>query len=220
MLDEVHAIAESTEGASILASLRAVLQERKRDVLAVFSVPSQDAFAAMMAASSGRMCQFAKLLNSPVLGYDYLNLLAQHFARVHKGKCLDLSSLQTAFTHLGYEPALMRDLVKELSAEGSTEVDATLRLMASDTNNVRGWKALLAPLSRFGRHLLVLLPQRKPPIRKNSITELARTTVAKVRAPRERLERLGILSGTDGEYPIEYPLLVDYLLANGPDRLP
>ena len=224
MLDEAQALAESSEGASIMASLRAVLQKRRRDVLAVFTGSSQDALAAMMAASGGPMYQFAQLLNFPVLGDDYLNLLSQHFSRVHKGKRLDHAALQAAFMHLGYKPALMKDLVKELSAEGSTDVEATLRRMASDTNNVRGWKALLAPLSPFDRHLLVLIAQKKPPIGKNTLKELARTegkapTVAKVRAALERLKRVGILSGTGGDYLIEDPLLVDYLFANGPDRL-
>lgn len=224
MLDEAQALAESTEGASVMASLRAVLQKRKRDVLAVFTGSSQDALAAMMAASGGPMYQFAQLLNFPVLGEDYLNLLAKHFSRVHKGKRLDMTKLQAAFAHLGYKPALMKDLVKELSAEGSTDVQVTLRRMASDANNVRGWKALLAPLSPFDRHLLVLIAHKKPPIGKNTLNELARTegkapTVAKVRAALERLKRVGILSGTGGEYLIEDPLLVDYLVANGPDRL-
>lgn len=121
---------------------------------------------------------------------------------------------------------LMLDEAQALaeSAEGSTDVEATLRRMASDTNNVRGWKALLAPLSPFDRHLLVLIAQKKPPIGKNTLKELARAegkapTVAKVRAALERLKRVGILSGTGGDYLIEDPLLVDYLFANGPDRL-
>jgi hypothetical protein len=82
MLDEAQAVAESSEGANIMASLRAVLQKRQRDVLAVFTGSSQDALAAMMAGSGGPMYQFAQLLNFPVLGDDYLNLLAQHFSRV------------------------------------------------------------------------------------------------------------------------------------------
>jgi uncharacterized protein len=44
MLDEAQAVAESSEGASIMASLRAVLQKRKRIVLAVFTGSSQDAW--------------------------------------------------------------------------------------------------------------------------------------------------------------------------------
>ncbi len=225
MLDEAQALAESADGAGVMASLRAVLQKRKREVLAVFTGSSPDALAAMMAASGGPMYQFAQLLDFPVLGDDYLNLLAQHYSRVHKGKRLDLAALQAAFAHLGYKPALMKDLVKELSAEGSTDVEATLRRMARDTNNVRGWQALLAPLSLFDRHLLVLLAQRKPPIGQNTLKELARTegkvpTVAKVRAALERLKRAGILSGAGGDYLIEDPLLVDYLLANGADRPP
>ncbi len=106
MLDEAQALAESSEGASVIASLRAVLHKRKRDVLAVFTGSSQDALAAMMAASGGPMYQFAQLLNFPVLGDDYLELLARHFSKVHKGKTLDLVALQAAFVHLGYKPAL------------------------------------------------------------------------------------------------------------------
>jgi len=128
MLDGAQALAESPEGASIMASLRAVSQKRKRDALAVFTGSSQDALVAMMDASGGPMYQFAQLLNFPVLGDYYLNLLAHHSSRVHKSKRLDLAVL-------------------------------------------------------------------------------------------ERLKRVGILSGTGGEYLIVDPLLVDYLFANGPDRL-
>jgi hypothetical protein len=59
----------------------------------------------------------------------------------------------------------------------------------------------MAPLSPFAR------------------TEGKAPTVAKVRAALERLKRIGLLSGTGGEYLIEDPLLVDYLVAHGPDRL-
>ncbi len=79
-------------------------------------------------------------------------------------------------------------------------------------------------MSSFDRHLQVLIDQKKPPIGKNTLKELARTegkvpTVAKVRAALERLKRVGILSGTGGDYLIEDPLFVDYLFANGPDGL-
>ena len=60
-----------------------------------------------------------------------------------QGKRLHLAALQAAFVHLGFKPALMKDLVKELSAEGSTDVQATLRRMASDTNNANGPDRLL-----------------------------------------------------------------------------
>jgi isoquinoline 1-oxidoreductase beta subunit len=53
----------------------------------------------------------------------------------------------------------------------------------------------------------------------NAIYAASGPTVAKVRAALERLKRVGILSGTGGDYLIEDPLLVDYLFANGPDRL-
>ena len=48
MLDEAQALAGSAKGGSVMASLRAVLQKRKRDVLAVFTGSSQDGLAAMI----------------------------------------------------------------------------------------------------------------------------------------------------------------------------
>jgi uncharacterized protein len=224
MLDEAQALAESPDATSVMASLRAVLQKRKREVFAVFTGSSQDALAAMMAAAGGPMYQFAQLQNFPVLGDTYLALLAQHFAQVHRAKRLDLDALRAAFEHLGYRPALMKDLVKEMSAEGTTDVKATLRHMATDSKNVVGWKALLTPLSLIDRHLLLFIAQKKPPIGRRTMQELPRSdgkvaTVAKVRAALERLKRAGVLRATGGEYVIEDPLLVDYLLEQGPTGL-
>jgi hypothetical protein len=81
--------------------------------------------------------------------------------------------------------------VKELSAEGSTDVGARIRRMANDTNNIRGWKALLAPLSPFDRHLLVLIrvPSRKGILR----------TIAAMHHQRNQQ----VMPSTDGSVPTE-----------------
>jgi uncharacterized protein len=203
-----------------MASLRAVLQKRKREVFAVFTGSSQDALAAMMAAAGGPMYQFAQLQNFPVLGDGFLDLLAQHFYRVHKGKRLDMNALREAFEHLGFRPALMKDLVKDLSAEGSTDVGAARRRLATDEKHVIGWRALLAPMSTFDRQLILLLAGGKPPFGKEVLQALPRpegkpVTVAKIRSALDRLKRAGILRATAGEYVIDDPLLADYLMDQG-----
>jgi hypothetical protein len=203
-----------------MASLRAVLQKRKRDVYAVFTGSSQDALAAMMAAAGGPMYPFAQLQNFPVLGDSFLELLARHFSRVHKGKRLDLSVLRSAFEHLGFRPALMKDLVKDLSAEGSTDVGAARRRLATDEKHVIGWRALLAPMSAFDRQLVQLLAQRKPPFGKEVLQALPRpegkaVTLQKVRSALDRLKRAGVLRATAREYVIDDPLLADCLVDQG-----
>jgi uncharacterized protein len=164
------------------------------------------------------MYQFAQLQNFPVLGESFLQLLARHFSHVHKGKRLDGGELLRAFEHLGFRPALMKDLVKDLSAEGSTDVNGALRRLSTETKNVMGWQALLAPMSVFDRNLLQLLAQKKPPLGKEVLQALPKSngkavTVAKVRAALDRLKRRGVLRASGGEYVIEDPLLVDYLLS-------
>lgn len=132
-----------------LATLRAVVQKRKRQLLAVFTGSSQEALSAMMAASGGPMYQFAQLVNFPSLGDEYLEMLADHFARVHPGKHLDVAALRRAFDHIGHKPALMKDLVKAMSAEGVTEVEVALTMLVQDDRQVAGWRALRSRIDCF-----------------------------------------------------------------------
>jgi uncharacterized protein len=220
MLDEAQALAESSQGASVMASLRAVLQKRKRDVAAVLTGSSQDALAAMLAASGGPMYQFAQLLNFPVLGDEYLELLARHFVRVHKGKHLPLDALRQVFSDIGYKPALMKDIVKDMSAEGSTDVTAAFNRMIADDRQVAGWRALLAPLDALDHRILALLAEGRRPLAKDTLQALAPArgpppTLAKARAALDRLRRAGILTGSRGELAIEDPLLREYLRTQG-----
>lgn len=220
MLDEVQAIGEHAQGNAIIASLRAALQKRKRDVFAVFTGSSQEALSAMMAASGGPMYQFAQLLNFPALGDDYLELLARHFERVHKGKRLDRANLHRAFERMGHKPALMKDLVKNMSAEASSDVDLALKRMVQDDRQIAGWRALIATVQPFERSLLVLIARGMPPMGKDTLIELGKAkefkpTIAKIRTALERLKRAGILSKPGGTYIIEDRLFAEYLAEVG-----
>ena len=220
MLDKVQAVGEHRQGPSIIATLRAVLQKHKREVRAVFTGSSQEALSAMMSASGGPMYQFAQLVNFPNLGDEYLELLATHFSRVHKGKRLAMVDLQRTFEHIGYKPALMKDIVKAMSAEGSTDVELALSRLLQDDRQAAGWRALLADLTSFERRLLVLLVQGWPPMGKETLHELARDktfvpTIGKVRSALDRLKRAGILAKPGAAYVVEDRLFADFIAASG-----
>ena len=217
MLDEVQALGEGPHGGATAATLRAVLQKRKRQIAAVFTGSSQDALAAMMAAAGGPMYQFAQLLDFPTLDDAYLKLLAQHFSRVHRGKRLDLAALRRVFAQIGFKPALMKDLVKSMSAEGMTDVDLALRRFMQDDRQLAGWRALLDAAQPFERALLLLIAQGHAPLGRDALAQLASIkrfapTIAKVRTALERLRKAGILTKpASGGYAIEDRLFADYL---------
>lgn len=216
MLDEIQALADLPNGDAIMATLRAVLQKRKRIVSAVFTGSSQEALSSMMSAAGGPMYQFAQLQDFPVLGDEYLDLLAGHFGRVHRGKRLDADALRAAFARIGYKPASMKDLVKSLSAEGTTEVDAGLRRMLVDDRYVAGWRGLLAAMQPFERMLLALIARGRPPMGRGTMEELGKlhgspVTLAKTRAALERLKRAGILAKPGASYRVEDRLFADHL---------
>jgi uncharacterized protein len=220
MLDEIQSVAEHPQGQAIIATLRAVLQKHKRKVHAVFTGSSQEAMAQMMSASGGPMYQFAQLVDFPSLGDEYLELLAQHFAKVHKGKRLALDDLRRAFGHIGHKPALMKDIVKAMSAEGSTDVALALQRIAQDDRQVAGWRALLAGLAPFERELLALVARGRSPMAKGTLMALAENpgfdpTISKIRSAIERLKRAGILAKQGAAFVVEDRLFADYIAGRG-----
>ena len=171
----------------------------------------------MMVAAGGPMYQFAQLLDFPVLGEAYLRLLAEHYSKVHRAKHLDLASLQRIFTHIGFKPALMKDLVKSMSAEGITDVEIALKRFVQDDRQIAGWRALMNSVQPFERALMILIAQGKPPMGKETLEALARIkgtnpTIAKVRTALERLKRAGILAKPGGgSYIIDDRLFADHI---------
>jgi hypothetical protein len=219
MLDEIQALGDLADGQSTIASLRAVLQKRKREVRAVLTGSSQEGLAAMMVAAGGPMYQFAQLLDFPVLGEEYLKLLADHYATVHHNKHLDLAALQRVFERIGFKPALMKDLVKTMSADGITDVELALQRFAQDERQIAGWQSLLNGMAEFERALMILIAQGKPPMGKDTLYALARIkganpTIGKIRAALERMKRAGILAKRAGaSYVIEDRLFANHIAA-------
>ena len=153
MLDEIQTLEEVGGGEAIVEALRAVPHKRKAAVAAVFTGSSQSGLAKLMSTANAPMYQFARLLDFPVLGDEYLEQLAKHFARVHRGRKPKLDDLQRLFARVGYKPALMKDIVKRMSSEGITDVAVALTQFISEDRHTAGWRALLDSLEPFEKSM-------------------------------------------------------------------
>jgi hypothetical protein len=225
MLDEIQALGDVADGAKIIATLRAVLHKRRDILMSVFTGSSQEAMVRMLSTAGSPMYQFAQLLDFPVLSDEFLRQLADHFAEVHPGKSLMLEDLRRVFARIGFKPRLMRDLVKSLSAEGLTDVDAGVKRFLLDDRQVAGWSALLQPHDLFERAVLLAIAHGLPPMGRETLDGLAKVqsvhpTVAKVRAAIERLRRAGLLvKAGSGPTDIDDPLFAEYLRGKSLEQL-
>ncbi|WP_344763769.1 hypothetical protein [Actimicrobium antarcticum] len=217
MLDEIQALAHSAGGDAVIASIRAVLQKHKKKVFAVFTGSSQEALGEMMMSAGGPMYQFAQLLTFPFLEIEFLERLAAHFSEVHPRKRLDVVALQRVFEHIGFKPALMKDIVKEMSAEGQTDVRLALEKFMKDDRNVPAWQGVFDALQPLEQAVLVILAHGIAPMGKDTIMALStipavNATLAKVRAALDRMRKAGILCNPPKVgYMIEDRLFRDYL---------
>lgn len=217
MLDEVQTIGEATDGVALLAALRAVLHKRREDVCAVFTGSSQEGLARLMTTAGAPMYQFAQIIDFPFLDDEFLLLLATHFESIHPGKQLELDELREGFTRIGYKPALMRDVVKAMSAEGITEVKLGLERYMTSGPQVATWSALLNSIDAFDQGVLVALAHKRPPLSQETLKTLAaipgaKPTISKVRSSIEKLKRTGMLSKTAAGTTIDDSLFAEFLL--------
>lgn len=218
MLDEVQSLAQSTDAEDVMGTVRAVLQKHKKLVFAVFTGSSQEELGAMMAVVGAPMYQFAQLQTFPNLGTDYLELLAAHYREVHPSKNLELGALERIFAHLGWKPALMKDLVKAMSADGITDVDQGLKLYLADQRNVAAWQGMFDRLLPLEQAVAVLVAHGIAPMAKTTIDALAKepglaSTQPKVRSAVDRLRKGQVLAKPEhgGSFHLEDQLFADYL---------
>lgn len=215
MLDEVQTLGDAEGGDSTVAALRAVLHKRRDQVKSVFTGSSQDGLARMLSTAGAPMYQFAQMLDFPPLGDEYLQLLVDHFGRIHPGKVLPLEDLRSLYVRIGHKPGLLKDVVKGMSAEGQTDVQAGLNQFLVAQATV--WNALLQPLDALDRAVLGAIAQGSPPFGRETLQQLGSAdgrpaTVAKVRAAIDRLLRLNLLSRVaNGPVAVDDPLLGEYL---------
>ena len=217
MLDEIQSLGQAGGGEAAIATVRAVLQKHKKVLFAVFTGSSQEALGEMMMSAGGAMYQFAQLLTFPSLGTEYIELLAKHYMQVHPTKVLEVNALKKVFSHIGYKPALMKDLVKSMSAEGITNVDLALNHFVNDERNYLGWESVFNGLQPLEQAVLIIVAHGIAPMAKDTISALSKisnvkATVAKVRSALDRMRKAGILFNPPKVgYTIEDRLFKDYI---------
>jgi len=223
LLDEAQTLGDLPNGNDLLATLRAVLHKRQAQVEAVLTGSSQEGLARLMATVGAPMYQFAQMLTFPVLGDEYLVQLTGHFAEVHQGRAPRLEDLRRLFARIGYKPALLRDIVKAMSAEGVIDTDAGLAHFMADERQAAGWRALLHTLDAFEQGVLLAVAQGLPPLGRETLARLAAIpgaapTIAKVRTALEKLKRAGILTKAGNGLAIEDELFAEYLAGRAGGR--
>ena len=216
MLDEVQTLVDAPDGASMVATLRAVLHKRRDAVCAVFTGSSQQGLARLMNTAGAPMYQFAQIIDFPFLGDEFLSLLADHFSRVHPGKTLALDALRDAFRKIGYKPALMRDIVKAMSAEGMTDVVCGLENYMNSEHQLAIWLALLNSVTAFEQGVLMAVAHGQAPFSQRTLELLAAIpgstpTISKVRSSVAKLKRIGLLSKTAAGISVDDPLFAAFL---------
>lgn len=220
MLDEIQTLGEVTQGDSIIAALRAVLHKRKNEVVAVFTGSSQAGLSKIMSTAGSPMYQFAQLMDFPVLGDEYIAQLVEHFANIHRGRKPKLEDLRRLFARIGFKPALMKDLVKSMSAEGITDVEVAFHHFMNDDRQIAGWVALIESLAPLERSVLLVIAKQLPPLGQQTLKLLTAPkqpppTVAKIRVAIDRLRKAGIVTKDGGEgLQIDDRLLAEYLEKN------
>jgi uncharacterized protein len=216
MLDEVQIMAEMPDGVSMIATLRAVLHKRRADVCAVFTGSSQEGLARLMNTAGAPMYQFAQMIDFPFLGDEFLRLLAKHFAYVHSGKKLELPGLRDGFKKIGFKPALMRDVVKAMSAEGITDVPRGIANYMNSDHQMAMWRALLNSVDVFDQGVLMAVANGQAPLSQATLQKLAaipgsNPTISKVRSSIEKLKRSGLLSKSAAGVAVDDPLFAEFL---------
>lgn len=220
MLDEVQTLVDAPDGVSMIATLRSVLHKRRMDVCAVFTGSSQEGLARLMNTAGAPMYQFAQILDFPFLGDKFLQLLAEHFRKVHPDKKLEMDELREGFNKIGFKPALMRDVVKGMSAEGITTVKRGIENYMASDHQIAIWMSLLGSLDAFDQGVLVAIANGQPPLSKSTLKVLqeipgSKPTISKVRSSTEKLKRNGILSKNAAGTKVDDPLFEEFLLKRG-----
>ena len=218
MLDEFQVMANVQNANDLLGKVRAVLQKHKTLVFAVFTGSSQTELGTMMASAGAPMYQFTQILTFPNLDTDYLMLLAAHYQQVHKEKSLVPADLERIFAHIGWKPAMMKDLIKAMSADGITDVDIGLKMFLADVRNVQEWQGLFDSLQPLAQAVLVLISHKIAPLSKPATDALLKepglaATQPKIRYAVDRLRQEQILAKPEHSttFILQDQLFADYL---------
>ncbi len=133
--------------------------------------------------------------------------------------------MRDAFKKIGFKPALMRDLVKAMSAEGVTDVQRGIENYVRSDHQLAIWHALLNSVNAFDRGVLVAVAKGQPPLSQATLKTLemvpgVKPTISKVRSSLEKLKLSGLLSKTAEGTTIDDPLFAEFLQRRGTTLTP
>ena len=120
----------------------------------------------------------------------------------------------------GFKPALMRDVIKAMSAEGLTHVKRGIENYMDSDHQVAIWLALLHSVDAFDQGVLLAVASGQAPLGQVTLKTLAmipgaKPTISRVRSSIEKLKRYGLLSKTAVGIRIDDPLFAEFLLKKG-----
>jgi hypothetical protein len=217
MLDEVQTFGTHQNSIQLLSSLRAALTKHKDTVFAVFTGSSRGDLTRMFTTAGAPMYQYAQSGEFPFLGDRYLKAIAAHFSEVHPTKNLTIDALGELFARIGYKPALLKDIVKGMSAEGTTDCDLGFHLYLSNPTQVDGWNSILDSLDALERAMLGAIVQQKALMGQENIAYFEhvigkKVTISKIRVSIDKLTKLKIITKNGaGIYIVDDELLAEFI---------
>ena len=221
LLDEAQSLGAHPSAVDLISSLRAALTKHKSKVFSIFTGSSQADLSKMFSNAGAPMYQHAQKVDFPFLGEEFLQAVSSHFSNVHPGKTIPADALNRLFTRLGYKPAVLRDIVKVMSAEGMVDVENGLHLYLNDSSRVAGWVSLLESLNTLEILLLHAIAQKIQPYGKSTATAFEKVlgfklTLSKIRSAVEKLAKKKLIAKLESGHVVNDETFAEYLLATGP----
>ena len=223
LLDEAQSLGAHPNAIDLISSLRAALTKHKGKVFSIFTGSSQADLSKMFSNAGAPMYQYAQKVDFPFLGEEFLHALSKHYAKVHPGKTIPAGALNSLFARLGYKPAVLRDIVKVMSAEGIIDVEKGLHLYLNDSSRVASWVALLESLDKLEILLLNAIAKKVQPYAKSSSEDFEKAlgfklTTSKIRSAVDKLTKKKLIAKLDSGHVINDETFAEYLLQNHPAK--
>lgn len=220
LLDEAQSLGAHPNAIDLISSLRAALTKHKGKVFSIFTGSSQADLSKMFSNAGAPMYQYAQKVDFPFLGEEFLAAISKHYATVHPEKTIPADALNKLFVRLGYKPAVLRDIVKVMSAEGIVDVEKGLHLYLNDSSRVASWVALLESLDKLEILLLHAIAQKIQPYGKSAAAAFEKelgttTTPSKIRSAVDKLTKKKLIAKLDSGHVINDETFTEYLLESG-----
>lgn len=219
LMDEVQVLAQNPKNASLIASLRTVLDIHKDNVKAIFTGSSQEGLRRMFSQAKAPFFHFGLNLPFPELDRGFTDHLVDIFKRVTK-RALNTEELWLTFQEMQKIPQLARSLVERLALNPALKLrEAKIQLLSEIFENrafIEIWsqcsaleKLLLAEIIK-GDPALFSIEARGQFTKTLGITQLS---VSSIQSAMRTLQRKNLIGQSErGGYHIDDPNFKTWLL--------